>query len=53
MLKNMRRELDIYEAKIRFIEEFISGEINILHKEDEEIVAMLEEKNYPKFSKLS
>jgi hypothetical protein len=49
MLKSMQKELDIYNAKIRFIEEFISGEINILHKEDEEIQQMLEEKNYPKF----
>jgi DNA gyrase/topoisomerase IV subunit B len=49
MIKNMQNELDIYTAKIRFIEEFISGEINILHKEDEEIQEMLEEKNYPKF----
>jgi DNA topoisomerase-2 len=50
MLKAMKKELDVYTAKIRFIEEFISGEINILQKEDEEIEAMLIEKNYPKFS---
>lgn len=50
MLKNIKKELDIFEAKIRFIEEFISGEINILHKEDEEIYLMLEEKEYPKFN---
>ena len=49
MLKNMQKELNIYNAKIRFIEEFISGEINILHKEDEEIQKMLEEREYPKF----
>ena len=49
MLKSMQKELDIYQAKVRFIEEFISGEINILQKEDEEIEAMLIEKNYPKF----
>ena len=49
MLKSMKRELDIFSAKIRFIEEFISGEISILHKEDEEIEAMLVERNYPKF----
>ena len=49
MLKVMKKELDVYESKIRFIEEFISGEINILQKEDEEIEAMLIEKNYPKF----
>ena len=34
MLKSMQKELDVYQAKIRFIEEFISGEINILQKED-------------------
>jgi DNA topoisomerase-2 len=49
MLKSMQKELDIYQAKVRFIEEFISGEINILQKEDEEIEAMLLERNYPKF----
>jgi DNA topoisomerase-2 len=49
MLKSMKKELDIYQAKVRFIEEFISGEINILHKEDEEIEALLIERNYPKF----
>jgi DNA gyrase/topoisomerase IV subunit B/DNA gyrase/topoisomerase IV subunit A len=50
MLKNIQRELDIYSAKIRFIDEFISGEINILHKDDDEIEEMLEERNYPKFN---
>lgn len=49
MLKVMQREIDIYISKIRFIEEFISGEINILHKEDDEIENMLIERNYPKF----
>lgn len=49
MLKTMQKELDVYQSKIRFIEEFISGEINILHKEDEEIDALLIERNYPKF----
>jgi hypothetical protein len=49
MLKTMQKELDIYQAKVRFIEEFISGEINILQKEDDEIENMLLERNYPKF----
>ena len=49
MLKTMQKELDIYKSKIRFIEEFISGEINILQKEDEEIEEMLINKNFPKF----
>jgi DNA topoisomerase-2 len=51
MIKLMQKELDVYQAKIRFIEEFISGEINILQKEDEEIEAMLISRNYPKFGK--
>ena len=49
MLKTMQKELDIYRSKIRFIEEFISGEISILHKEDEEIEEMLVNRNFPKF----
>ena len=49
MLKSMQKELDIFQSKIRFIEEFISGEINILHKEDEEIEEMLVSRNFPKF----
>ena len=53
MLKTMKRELDIYEAKVRFIEEFISGEINILQKEDDEIENMLTERNYPKFGSIN
>jgi len=51
MLKNMQKELNIYESKVRFIEEFINGTINILHKEDEEIEQLLVERNYPKFGK--
>ena len=49
MLKSMQKELDIFQSKVRFIEGFISGEINILHKEDDEIEMMLSEKNFPKF----
>ena len=49
MLKSMKKELDVIESKVRFIEGFISGEVNILHKEDEEIEALLIEKNFPKF----
>ena len=49
MLKSMQKELDVYQSKVKFIEEFISGEINILQKEDEEIEALLIEHNYPKF----
>jgi len=49
MLKSMKKELDVIESKVRFIEGFIDGSINILHKEDEEIEALLIENNFPKF----
>ena len=49
MLKTMQKELNIYQAKVKFIEEFINGDINILHKEDDEIENILIERNYPKF----
>jgi DNA topoisomerase-2 len=49
MLKSMKKELDVIESKVRFIEGFISGEVNILHKEDDEIEKILIEKNFPKF----
>jgi DNA topoisomerase-2 len=49
MLRIMQHELDIYQAKIRFIEEFIDGTIDIMRKEDEEIQLLLEERHYPKF----
>ena len=49
ILKVFRKELDIFESKIRFIEGFIDGSIDIIKKEDDEIYKMLEEKNFPKF----
>ena len=50
MLKSIKKELNIIESKIRFINEFINGTINIIQKEDDEIEKLLEEHNYPKFS---
>ena len=50
MLKTLKKELDMIEAKIRFINEFIDGTITIIQKEDDEIEKMLEDRNYPKFS---
>ena len=49
LLRVLQHELDIYQAKIRFIEEFIDGTIDIMRKEDEEVQSILEERNYPKF----
>ncbi len=50
LLKVIQKELNIFESKIRFIEGFIDGSIDIIKKEDEEINKMLEEKEFPKFS---
>lgn len=50
MLKTLKKELDMIEAKIRFINEFIDGTITIIQKDDDEIEKMLEDRNYPKFS---
>tara|TARA_B110000483_G_C18206288_1_gene547794 strand:- start:102 stop:3611 length:3510 start_codon:yes stop_codon:yes gene_type:complete len=49
LLKILKKELDIFESKIRFIEEFIDGSIDIIKKEDDEINKMLEDKGFPKF----
>jgi len=49
LLKMIRKDLDIFESKIRFIEGFIDGSIDIIKKEDDEINKMLEEKKFPKF----
>jgi DNA topoisomerase-2 len=50
ILKKLKRELNIYESKIRFIREFIDGKINIMNKEDAEVEQILQENDYPKFS---
>jgi DNA topoisomerase-2 len=49
VLQELKKDLDICEAKVRFIEEFISGEIQLIRKEDNEIITQLEERNYPRF----
>lgn len=48
-LKKLKRELDIYQMKIKFIKEFISKEIVIIEREDEDIYEQLETRNYIKF----
>jgi len=50
MLKTMQNELDIFKSKIRFIEGFIDGSIDIIKKEDDAIYSLLEEKEFPKFA---
>ena len=50
ILKRLKRELNIYESKIRFIREFIDGKIDIMNKEDDEVEEILINNNFPKFS---
>ena len=49
LLKIINKELDIFKSKIRFIEGFIDGSVDIIRKEDDEINDMLEKLNFPKF----
>ena len=50
MLKKYKDELNIYESKVRFIEEFIAGTMKLINEEDEVIEKYLSDNNYPKFS---
>ena len=50
LLKKIKKELDIYKYKIKFIEEFINKTIDIINQEDELIYKQLIEKKYPKMS---
>ena len=49
LLKMIKKELDVFKSKIRFIEGFINKTINIINKEDDEINKLLEDKLFPKF----
>ena len=48
-LRKLKRELDIYQMKMKFIKEFISKEIVIIEREDDDIYEQLETRNYIKF----
>ena len=50
MLKKIKVDLDIYESKIRFIEEFIAGTMKLINEDDDIINEYLNKNNYPKFS---
>lgn len=49
-MKVLRRLLNICEAKVRFIEEIIAKTLDIMYKENDAVIALLEERGYPKFS---
>lgn len=48
-LRKLKRDLDIYQMKMKFIKEFISKEIVIIEREDDDIYEQLETRNYIKF----
>ena len=47
LLKKLRKELDIIKYKVQFINEFISGTIDIRNKSKSNVIKMLEDNNYP------
>jgi DNA topoisomerase-2 len=47
IIKKLKRELLILEAKSRFIKEYIEGELQINKKSKDYIIALLEERDYP------
>jgi DNA topoisomerase II len=49
MLNLYKNDLNIYEAKIKFIEEFIVGTMKLINEDDNIIHKYLEDHNYPKF----
>lgn len=51
ILSKIKKDLDIYKAKVVFINDFINNDIKIINIEDEEIIKQMEDKNYPKFGK--
>ena len=50
-LKIVKRELDIISMKIKFINDFINNEIQIIEMDDDDIYEQLEEREYIKFPK--
>jgi DNA topoisomerase-2 len=50
-LKIVKRELDIISMKIKFINDFINNEIQIIDMDDDDIYEQLEEREYIKFPK--
>jgi DNA topoisomerase-2 len=48
LVKQLQNELTLLNSKIRFINEYINGDLDINRRNKEYIVSLLEEKNYPK-----
>jgi DNA topoisomerase-2 len=52
LIKKLQRELNILQSKVRFIDEYINGKLDINKKSKETIISLLEEKGYKKFGKI-
>lgn len=50
LIKMYERELSILQAKVRFINEYISNELDINRKAKDYVITLLEERGYPKHS---
>ena len=51
IIDKFKKEIDIIEAKVKFISAFVSGELKILNIEVENIIKQLEDMNLPKVDK--
>jgi DNA topoisomerase-2 len=49
LIKKLEKELSILQSKVRFIEEYINGSLDINRKSKDTIISLLEEKGYKKF----
>ena len=49
----LQKELDVLEAKVRFIIDFIEGRVELRNKKKAEIFAQFKQLNYPKFDLVS
>jgi len=48
LIDTLQREFNIIRAKVRFLEEFIEGIIEIRNKRKQDLLSMLEDRKYPK-----
>jgi DNA topoisomerase-2 len=53
LYQKYKNDLDLLKEKIRFIELFITDQLNLVNRDDEDIVKSLEEHNFIKFSALT
>jgi DNA gyrase/topoisomerase IV subunit B len=52
LVQKLTKELNVLQSKVRFIEEYITGKLDINRKSKDTIISILEEKGYKKFGKI-